>query len=132
VGSAREFYEMLARSTQGQTLTLVLLRDGRDTDARVVAESIPASLVDDLAGQLLGVSLDPLPRGGFVVTQVRAGSGSARIGLEQGDVLLRLNGLPLADRDALERSILDLRGRSRASLVVRRGSGRYHVTIPLT
>lgn len=132
VGSAREFYEMLARSTQGQSLALSLQREDDDSEATVLAEGIPDSLVDDLTGQLLGLELNPLPRGGFAVTGVRSGSGSEQIGIQEGDVLLRLNGLPLASRDALERSVLDLRGRAQASLVVRRGSGRYHVTIPLT
>ena len=40
--------------------------------------------------------------------------------------------LPLPyDEEALRRSVLDLRGRARAILVVARGFGRYHVTIPL-
>ena len=62
---------------------------------------------------------------------MRAGSGAARIGLQAGDLLLAVNGLPLQDAKALRRSALDLRGRSRALVVVQRGTGRYHVTIPL-
>ena len=58
--------------------------------------------------------------------------GSEKIGLAAGDVILRINGRPLEDADALRRSILDLRGRERAILVVQRGPGRYHVAIPLT
>jgi len=132
VESAREFYERLSLTTQGQALALGLLRDAQKRSARVVAEEIPGSLVDELASQLLGVELEPLPRGGFSVSKVRRGSGSEQIGLRPGDVILRINGLPLVDRDALERSVLDLRGRERAILVVGRGRGRYHVTIPLT
>jgi serine protease Do len=132
VESARAFYERLALTTQGQALSLGLLRDAEPRSARVVAEEIPDSLVDELASQLLGVELKPLPRGGFSVSRVRPGSGSEQIGLRAGDVILRINGLPLVDRDALERSVLDLRGRERAILVVGRGRGRYHVTIPLT
>jgi serine protease Do len=132
LASAREFYELLARATPGQVLRLSLLRNGAGRTARVVAEEIPGSLVEELASQLLGVELEPHPRGGYAVASVRTGSGSARIGIQPGDVILRINGLPLADTEALERSVLDLRGRSRAILVVQRGRGRYHVTIPLT
>ncbi len=42
-----------------------------------------------------------------------------------------INGRPLANDEVLRRSILDLRGRSRALVVVQRGAGRYHVAIPL-
>jgi serine protease Do len=132
VANAREFYELLARTVQGQALALQLLRGSQARKARLVAEEIPDSLVDDLTGALLGLALESNPRGGFNVSKVRKGSGSDQIGLQAGDVILRINGLALADRDALERSVLDLRGRARAILVVRRGRGRYHVTIPLT
>ena len=66
-----------------------------------------------------------------MVEKVRGGSGAARIGLQRGDVFLGINGRPLEDDQALRRSILDLRGRGRALVVVQRGAGRYHVAIPL-
>jgi serine protease Do len=132
VTGARAFYEVLARITQGQAIELELLREGQTRRARVVAEGIPATAVDDLLGRVLGIELRPNARGGFAIQSVRGGSGSAQAGLEPGDVILRINGRPLADRAALERSVLDLRGRERAILVVQRGGGRYHVAIPLT
>ena len=69
--------------------------------------------------------------GGYAVRSVRQGSGAERIGIQPGDLLLGINGRRLADRASLRRSALDLRGRSRALVVVQRGGGRYHVTIPL-
>jgi serine protease Do len=132
VAEARSFYEVLARVTQGQAIELELLRGGQTRHTRVVAQGIPESAVEELLGRLLGVELQPHARGGFAVQSVRAGSGSAQVGIEPGDLILRINGRALADRDALERSVLDLRGRERAILVVQRGSGRYHVAIPLT
>ena len=62
---------------------------------------------------------------------MRGGSGAARIGIRPGDVLLAINGRPLESEEVLRRSLLDLRGRTRALLVVQRGSGRYHVAVPL-
>ena len=64
--------------------------------------------------------------------RVRSGSGAHRIGIEKGDLILGINGKPLDGQEALRRSVLDLRGRSRALVVVQRGRGRYHVTIPLS
>jgi serine protease Do len=132
VADARAFYEVLARATKGQTLQVELMRESKPQTARLVAEQIPPGAVDELAGRLLGLELEPNPRGGFAVKKVRTGSGSEKIGLAAGDVILRINGRPLEDADALRRSILDLRGRERAILVVQRGPGRYHVAIPLT
>ena len=82
--------------------------------------------------QMLGFALEVAPRGGFRVTRVRRGSGAHRIGIERGDRILGINGKPLNGEEALRRAVLDLRGRGRALVVVQRGRGRYHVTVPLS
>jgi S1-C subfamily serine protease len=121
LGTAREFYEILERSTAKQRRKVA-----------VVLVEIPEALVAQLAEQMLGIALEASPRGGFRVKGVRKGSGSQRIGIEPGDLILGINGKPLDGKEALRRAVLDLRGRSRALVVVQRGRGRYHVTIPLS
>jgi serine protease Do len=129
---ARGFYELLARSTSGQRVELTFWRQGQAKTLRVTAQEIPGTLVRELALEKLGVALEPNARGGFAVTQVRPGSGAARIGVESGDVISSINGRGLRDQEALEAAVLDLRGRARALVMVHRGRGRYHVTIPLS
>ncbi len=131
VPSAQAFFEMLASATAGQDLELTVWRDARQTTRRVRLEAIPNDAVESLAVELLGVELRPRESGGYVVESVRQGSGAARIGLQRGDVFLHINGRPLESDDQLRRSILDLRGHSRALIVVQRGAGRYHVSVPL-
>jgi serine protease Do len=129
---ARGFYELLVRSTPGQQIELLLWRKGKAQTVRVTAQEIPDTLLGELALEKLGVALQPNARGGFAVTRVRPGSGAARIGIESGDVISSINGRSLADEEALETALLDLRGRARALVMVHRGRGRYHVTIPLS
>ncbi len=131
VETARGFFEMLRTSTTGQSLRLRVWRDGATHTVTAVAAEIPPELIDQLALDLIGVRLEPGGTGGFRVTSVRQGSGAAQIGIQRGDLILGINGQGLTDPDALRRSILDLRGRARALVVVQRGPGRYHVTIPL-
>jgi serine protease Do len=128
--SAHEFFEMLESVTMHQELRFDLLREGQQLRLTLRAEEFPPGLVSQLAVELLGLSLE-LDRGVFVVTAVRTGSGAARTGFQVGDFVLGINGRQLADKDAFRRSVLDLRGRHRALLVVQRGTGRYHVTVPL-
>ena len=130
IHGAQEFFEMLESVTMNQELHFDLLRDGKPLQLTLRAEEIPADLVAQLADEMLGLSLK-LDRGVFVVTAVRTGSGAARTGLQKGDLVLGINGQRLEDADTLRRSVLSLRGRPRALLVVQRGAGRYHVTIPL-
>ena len=58
-------------------------------------------------------------------------TGPADPASPSGDLILGINGKRLADAASLRRAVLDLRGRARARIVVVRGRGRYHVTIPL-
>ncbi len=132
VRGAREFYEILERSTVKQKLRLALFRGGDERQVTAVLVEIPEKLIAELGEQMLGFSLEEAPKGGFRVMKVRSGSGAQQIGIERGDLILGINGKPLAGEEALRRSVLDLRGRSRALVVVQRGRGRYHVTIPLS
>ncbi len=131
VQRARDFHEVLQGATVQQKLRLQIWRDGTARPVELVAAPIPEGLVEELSFQLLGLELKPHNQGGFAVVRVRPGSGAAQIGVQPGDLLLRINGLPLDDAEALQRSVLDLRGRTRALLVVQRGAGRYHVSVPL-
>ena len=66
-----------------------------------------------------------------MISQVRSNSPSARRGLSTGDLLLAVNGLALTNEEALRHAMLNLRGRDRALVVVQRGIGRYHLTLPM-
>jgi type II secretory pathway component PulC len=81
---------------------------------------------------MLGLSLARIEGGGFRVKSVQARSRAEKIGFQSGDLLLGINGRSLEDADALRRAVLDLQGRGRAQVVVQRGGGRYHVTVPLS
>ena len=127
---ARSFFEMLESVTVDQELEADLWRGGKRMQVILRAEPIPSGLVNQLVEELLGLTLEK-QGGAFIVRQVRAGSGAQRIGVQEGDFVLGINGRVLDDNQELRRSILELRGRSRALVVVQRGSSRYHITIPL-
>jgi serine protease Do len=132
VRTAREFYEHLERATTGQRLTLVLWRSGAERSVEITAREIPEALIGELGAQLLGVQLATPGQNGAMVESVRAGSGAAQIGLQAGDRILGINGRRLSSPAVWRRVALDLRGRSHALVVVQRGRGRYHVSIPLS
>jgi serine protease Do len=131
VNAAHDLFEMLETSTAGQKLKISLLRDEKALTFTVELEELPHSQVTRIARERLGMELHSNPEGGYVVRSVIQNSGAARIGIQGGDIVLAISGQALADHDALRRSILALRGRSHAQIVVQRGAGRYHVTIPL-
>ncbi|MBW2270261.1 MAG: trypsin-like peptidase domain-containing protein [Deltaproteobacteria bacterium] len=131
IRNARSFFEMLDAMVEGQELELRLLRAGAERRASLTAEEVPKAVIDALVRERIGLELQPAVGGGYAVVEVRPGSGAERIGLEAGDLILGINGRALEDGNALRSAALDLRGRSRARIVVARRGGRYHVTVPL-
>jgi serine protease Do len=131
IESARSFYEMLKISVAGQDLQIEFWRDGRLRTVRVKLEELPLRQVTRVVAEKLGLELRPNKGRGYTVGSVREGSGAARIGIARGDLVLAINGTTLAGDDSLKRSVLSLRGRSHALVVVQREGARYHVTIPL-
>jgi len=131
IDSARSFYEMLEISVAGQDLQIEFWRGGRLRTVAVKLEVLPLPQVARFVNEMLGMELQPRRGGGYTVDSVRDGSGSARIGIARGDLVLAINGTTLANDDSLRRSVLSLRGRSHALVVVQREEARYHVTIPL-
>jgi len=132
IRTSRDFFEMLASVTPGQELRIDFLRDGKPQTLSLEAEVMPDAVVTQILRERLGVELvraadQPV----YSVRAVRKDGGAARIGIQPGDLILGVNGRPLQDAEDLRRCALDLSGRSRALVVVQRGAGRYHVTIPL-
>jgi len=130
--SAREFYDYLERSTVGQELSIVLWREGATRTVSARTAEIPDAVIASLGEELLGLRLEAVPGGAYQVASVQRGSAAASIGFEPGDRILGVNGRGLDGPEALKRAVLDLRGRQRALVVVVRGRGRYHVTVPLS
>jgi serine protease Do len=131
VNTPRDFFEMLASVTPGQELRIDLLRERKPQALTVRAEVMPDAVVTAILRERLGVELVLAEQGGYSVRSVRKDGGAARIGIQPGDLILGINGRALQGAEDLRRSALDLSGRSRALVVVQRGAGRYHVTIPL-
>jgi serine protease Do len=132
VETARDVFAIVEAATPGQEIELELLRDGQKRTLSAQAESISDQGVAALAERLLGLSLAAVEPGGFRVKAVRPRSGAEAVGFKPGDLVLGINGRALADAESFRRSVLDLQGRARALVVVQRGTGRYHVTVPLS
>lgn len=132
VKNAQQLFEMLDGMTDGQRLRLELYRDGRFRKTEVTAEELPQEMVNDIANRMLALELEFSTRDeAFAIVGVERGSAAEALGLRAGDYLLGINGVPLTTREELRRAIARLRGRSRALVVVQRGPGRYHLTLPL-
>jgi serine protease Do len=132
VQNAQQLFEMLDGMTDGQHLRLELFHDGVFRNVETVAEELPQSMVESIANRLLGLELEYSSSSeAFEIADVISGSAAETLGLRKGDYLIGVNGVELANPADLQRGIARLRGRARALVVVQRGPGRYHLTLPL-
>jgi Do/DeqQ family serine protease len=132
VSNAQQLFEMLEGMTANQDLRLELYRDGDFREVTATAEELPQQQVRNIANRMLGMDLKLSEQHqAFEVTEVERGSAAQALGLRPGDYLLGINGVALASDDDLRRAVARLRGRARALVVVQRGPGRYHLTLPL-
>ena len=132
IRGARDVYAIVETAAPGQDLDIEVWRSNATAHLAARAERITDDRVVALAERILGLALAGVDGGGFRVKSVQAKSRAEKIGFHSGDVLLGINGRPLENTSALRRAVLDLQGRARAQVVVQRGSGRYHVIVPLS
>jgi len=132
VKGAQHLLEMLESMTAGQRIALEIHRDRELRGIEVVAAELPQTMVHGIANRKLGLDVQlSAGLGSFEIEGVEPGSAAAEMGLRAGDHLLGINGVRLQSEEDLRRAVARLRGRDRALIVVQRGPGRYHLTIPL-
>jgi Do/DeqQ family serine protease len=128
--SAEEYLQREREFNNGDTLRLRVLRGKGEEEVAVIASRFPQDKADDLAWQMLGVSVVE-GEDGLAVKKVRPGSPAARVGVEQGDMLLGLSGAQTKTLAEFRRKMIDARLNQSILLSIGRGRQLYHVTIPL-
>ncbi|RLJ67670.1 DegQ family serine endoprotease [Sulfurisoma sediminicola] len=142
IAAAADLPPHIAGLKPGTTAAVEVWRRGRvhriDVAVGAVAEAAPADTGGD-RGDKLGLAVRPLTRderrqaglpGGLVVEDVAGSGASARAGIEPGDVIIAVNGTPVAAVDQL-RAQLE-RGGKRIALLVQRGDNRLFLPIDLS
>ncbi len=85
--------------------TIQLYGTGLSDDAvKALAAKLPESTIDVRKGGKLGVGGQPMI-GPCLITQVQDGSAAAKAGLQIGDIVLRIDGEPVANFEALTQRV---------------------------
>nr|WP_153867695.1 MULTISPECIES: trypsin-like peptidase domain-containing protein [Myxococcaceae] len=125
-----EDFEVRARGYPARSsFPLTVFRDGQLRTLQVTPVEFPARLVEGLAWDRLGLRVREA-RGGLQLTQVRPDSAAEQAGLEPGDLLLRVNNVPVKDAGTFREALLNARQARSVLLLVGRGRYAYHLTLP--
>ena len=121
------YLQLLRNFTKDRTLSLVVLRQGRRLEISIRAEAFPGGEVQDMAWRRWGFSLrsDPAVGGGLVVTGVLAGGPAQRLGMEPGDLVMKVGGVRLNASEDFTSAFARYRMHNSLLLAVGRG-GRVH------
>lgn len=140
-GTAR-FRSLVASTPPGTTVTLGILRDGKEMTLKVTLGELPTQLAGGAApptGTLRGMTVQDLtaeirrqlslPRGtqGVVISDLDPESPAARAGLRPGDVIQSINREPVASVEDFDR--LAARATGEVLLRVNRGGASAFVVI---
>ncbi len=108
---------------------LVVFREGGQRTLQVTPTEFPPQLVEALGWNRLGLKVKPV-RDALRIQAVRPGSAADQVGLEPGDLVMRLNNQPVTEPASFQEALLSARGAPSVLLLVKRGPYRYHVTLP--
>ena len=139
VTSPTEYQEALAEFTPSDPLNITIIRKGVEKTFIVKPSTFPLDLVLDLVYRRLGLQVgepdEAIQReyglkGGVMIEKVVRSSEAGKIGLAKGDLILQVNNLPMKSLDDLKKAISRFRHLNALTLVVRRGSYAYTLTLP--
>lgn len=135
VQSSADLPATVAQRAPGERLTLEVWRAGKPVQVTATlaragneAEAVQAKSGADASQGRLGLALAPAPGADGLVVQQATGA-AARAGVEEGDVLLSVNGVPAKDVQQVREAVAKA-GKSVALLLERDGQKRF-VPVPL-
>lgn len=129
IEDADDLKSRLRNVTAKGAVAMKVFRGGQELAVQLTPIEFPQKLVDSTVWERLGLRLKP-GSGAMSVIAVRPGSSANRIGLEPGDVLLRVNQAPVPNAEAFKEAIIQARGKPSVLLLVRRGGRGYYLTLP--
>jgi serine protease Do len=129
VEDADDLRSRLRGVTARSQVAMKLYRAGQEVSIELSPVEFPQKLVDSTVWDRLGLRLKPAA-GGMSIIAVRPGAAANRIGLEPGDLVLRVNQQPVPNAEAFKEAIIQARGKPSVLLLVKRGARGYYLTLP--
>ena len=129
IENADDLKSRLRNATAKSPVALKIFRAGQEVPIELVPIEFPQKLVDATVWDRLGVRLKA-SRGGMAISAVRPNTPAQKVGLEPGDVIVRINQQPVATDESLREAIIQARSKQSVLLLVKRGTRGYYLTLP--
>ena len=138
VKNSHAFPSMVARLQPGAVVPVVFLHEGKKFERNVTLGSLDqpqggTGKVDRTSREELGISIRDLTatekrrvQGGIIVQKVENGSLAQSVGIQEGDLLLELNGRPILDLEDFKRRLGQIQQEEVIRLGLARGPNIYY------
>ncbi len=140
--SEDDFQSTMRNYSVGDKLNLMLRRSAESLTLSVVAGQFPMEKASALGYRLLGIRTEDLTPGSRVRFNIAADSGAliselnpqsylAQIGAKSGDVIRRINEVPINNSKDFNEAIVKYRHKKSIIVLLQRGDQGYYITIEL-
>jgi Do/DeqQ family serine protease len=131
VATVSEYYDAIAEFTVEDTLGFKILRKGKEMAISLRPSLFPLEMAIDLFSRRSGIRVaDTAQQKGVSIKEVKPGSEASQIGLKSGDLILKINDIPVRNVDEFKKAISRHHQSTSINLVVQRGAYAYSLTLP--
>lgn len=139
IESPEDYRQVLSDFTPSDPLKFTISRKGKRQDIVVHPSTFPMDQAVGLVYIRLGIKVGEMDHAtkrrygqdhGVLIEEVVRNSEAERIGLQPGDLILKINDLPIKDLDAFKRAVSRNHHQPSLTLIVQRGAYGYSLTLP--
>jgi len=139
IESISDYREVLAEYIPGNKVDLDVFRKGERLTTTVELSPFPPKLALELLEERVGIEVENAGdavrqryglESAVAVSRVKRGSEAGRVGLEKGDLILKINDVETPDIEALQKAVSRYHQLPALTFFVRRGHYIYSLTFP--
>ena len=124
------YLQLLRNYTQGKSLGVRIFRDGATLVTRVVVEPFPQDKVAAFVWERWGFALGREAHGAALpIVKVRQNSPAKRLGLEPGDMIIKIGGIRQTGFHDLVQTFMRYRMQNSLLLLIGRGNRTYYARL---
>jgi len=142
IASEKDFHRSMLALSAEEKIDITVWREGKTKTVSVKTSTFPKELALDLAYDLLGISVEnlttknrytykALAKQGVLISDVNRQSFLAHIGAKPGDVIRRIDDIPIKNIKDFEQAIIKYRQKNSLVIVLQRGDQLYNITVKL-